>query len=357
MAGSYRGRKRKLMVSGRNAQTNLATAAAVDMLLRVSSQPGNIEPEVTDDSDLIGGYEEPTTQELDVRHYKLPFAQSKLKPNTLAFAMAYALGSVSSSSPAGATTARLHTFTPKDDTEFDTFTVEEFYATGYQRKYIGCIFDSFTLTGSRRQFFSLDGQIYGSGKYAAGTASVTEISEPSIHPRDAVVFVGSAYAGTTPDQDKSASNLSGASDKSAKIDEIRWGYNNNTDLDFLPHFNSGTTWGRAEREDRSQELSMTVLFEDLTEANRAIDQSTVAIQLKHVSGTAVAGIPGYITGNDATYKYGFSLIWPKIMYSRANITGSAGDRVRVDITGNIKQHATYGSVKGYVWNGVFAYAQ
>jgi len=354
---SFLGRARKVMISMRNAQAALATAATVDSLVRVSSEPGNIIPEVEDDSDLVGGTEEPTTQEVSVRNYNLPLDQSKVKPNTLVFVLGAAMGTVTSSTPAASDVTRLHAITQQAASDFDTFTVEELYATGAQRKFIGCIVDSFTLTGSRRNFFSLSSQVFGSGKYASGSANVSEVAEVSLHTRDAVVFIGTAYAGATPDQDRTSADITGGSDKSANIEEISWTYNNNTDLDFLPYFNTGVTWGRAERGTRSQELSMTMLFVDMTEANAALNQTAVTIQVKAISDTYVAGVPPYnpATPLDTVYKYGASVIWPVLKYTSANIQGSAGDRVTVSVTANVLEDSTYGAARAWVWNGVNAY--
>jgi len=345
------------MISTRTKQTALATAQAVDALIRVSSGPGNIEPEVEDDSDLVGGSEEPTSQEVSVRNYKLPLDQSKVKPNTLVFVLGAAMGTVTSSTPASSDVTRLHAITQQAASDFDTFTVEELYATGQQRQFIGCIVDSFTLTGSRRNFFALSSQVFGSGKYATGSASVSEVAEVSLHTRDAVVFIGTAYAGATPDQDKTSADITGGSDKSSILEEISWSYNNNTDLDFLPFFNTGVTWGRAERGTRSQELSMTMLFVDMTEANNALNQTSVTIEVKAISETFVAGVPPFnpATPLDTVYKYGAAVIWPILKYTSANIQGAAGDRVTVAVTANVLEHASYGASRAWVWNGVNAY--
>ena len=291
--GAYLGRSRKVMFSTRTKQTALATAATVDALIRVSSGPGGQDAEVEDDSDLVGGEEEPTTQELSVRRYNLPLEQSKVKPSTLAFVLSAALGTHTHTTPGGADKSRLHYIVPNtSSTDFETFTTEELFATGSQQKFIGCFADSFALTGTRRNFFSLSGQVYGSGKQATGTASESEVSEVSMHTRDAVVFLHTSYGGATPSQDKTATDLGGGSDIASSVEEITWNFANNTDLDFLPHFNSGVTAGRAERGTRSQTLSMRLLFSDLTHVNYMLNQTSVAIELLCVSTTAVAGIAG-----------------------------------------------------------------
>jgi len=347
------------MLSMRTKQSNLATAATVDSLIRVSSEPGNIVPEVEDDSDLVGGTEEPTTQEVSVRNYNLPLDQSKVKPNTLAFVLGAAMGTVTSTTPAASDVTRLHAITQKAATDFDTFTVEELFATSFQRKYIGCIVDSFTLDGERRNFFSLSSQVYGSGKYATGTADVSEVSEVSIHTRNAVVFFGTGYAGGVPTQSKASATIAGSSDESANIESLSWGYNNNVDLDFLPYFNTGVTWGRAERGTRSQTLDMTMLFQNLDEADNALSQTAVAIEVKAISETAVAGVPPFnpATPLDTEYNYGFTVIWPKVQYVTANTAGAAGDRVTVSIVGKVLDDGTYDAARAWVWNGVFDYLQ
>ena len=359
---TFLGRGRKVMLSSRVKQSALATAAAVDYLFRVSSDPGNLEWEMSDDTDLVGGTEEPTTQEVSIQRYNLPFDQSKVKPHTLAFVLAAGLGSVSSATPAGGTNSRLHTITQKSTTDFDTFTAEELYATGHQKKYIGCILDSFTLTGDRSNFWTLSAQIYGSGKVATGSASVTEVSEVSLHTRDTIAFIyAGSYGGATPDQDvatATGSDLGGGDDVSAEVESLAWTYNNNTDLNFLVHYNSGTTWGRAERGTRGQELSYTLLFQDMDQVDRALAQTSVSMEVKCISKTQIAGIAGQTTtGNDAGYKYGLAVIWPLLKYSAAQIRGAAGDRVTVDVTARVLEDATYGAARAWVWNGIFDYLQ
>ena len=353
---AFLGRGRKVMLSARNAQSAIATAATVDSLLRVSSEPGNLQWDMEDDTDLIGGTEEPTTQEISIQRYMLPLEQSKVKPHTLAFVLGAALGTISSATAGDK--SRLHSITQKAATDFDTFTVEELYATGNQKKYIGCILDSLTLNGERSNFFSLSAQVYGSGKVATGSASVTEVSEPSLHTRDAIMFIyAGSYGGSAASQAQT-SNLGGGDDVSSEVESISWTYNNNTDIDFLTHFNSGTTWGRAERGTRGQELTFTLLFQDMAQVNRALGQTSICAQLKCISKTLVEGIAAQTgAGTDSSFFYGFSVIWPKLKYTSAEIKGSAGDRVTVDVSARVLEDTTYGAARAWVWNGVFDYLQ
>jgi len=340
------------MVSAANKEASLGSYEAVDSLLRVSGEPGGVEYEVEDDRDLVGGEEESTTQEVSVRRYEAAIAQSKVKPHTLAFILAAGLGSHSHSTPAGATTARLHTISPDTSAyEHETFTVEELLISGLQRKYGGCFVDSFELSGDRRNFFSLSAQVYGSGKFTTGSASVSEKSENSLHTRDSVCWLSTgAYDGSTPTQGKGVNDLGGTpSDIRASIDSFRWAYNNNSDLDFLYSWGSGITMGRAERDERSQEISATLLLEDATHLNYLNNQTPLAMQIKCHNSSQQIGAEGYY--------YGFILVFPKLMYNVGRPRGAAGGRMTVDITTSIKQDATHGSVEAWVYNTQASYLQ
>ena len=288
-----------------------------------------------------------------MQRYDAAIAQSKVRPHTLAFILASGLGTHSASTPAGATTARLHYNSPKAQTnkDFETFTVEELYASGTQLKFGGCFTDSFVLEGTRRNFFNLSAQIYGSGKKTTGVASVSEISESSLHVKNAKVWLGTGtYDGNTPTQSKSVENISGSPTVlSSQIESWRWTFNNNTELDFLYPWDSGNTMGRAERMERSQELSATLTFDDSTHIDRLLAQTPVCLQLKCHSSSQQIGSEGYY--------YGFGLVFPKLMYRRARPQGTAGGRMVYDIVWDVKEDATYGSVRAWVYNIQTGYLQ
>lgn len=345
---SSRGRDRKLMISAGTKESALSAGAAVDSLIRVSSAPGNLKIDYTDDRELVGGLEGITEQQEDVRRYDLPFAQSLVKPHTLAFALAAGLGTVSSSTPGGATTSRLHAITQKATKDHTTFSVEELLKSGVQRKYNGVFLDSFGLSGARRQFMALTGQLFGSGHYVTGTADESEVAEPSLHMRNMHLWLSEgAYDGNAPTQSVNQNNLGGSPAAiNVRTEQFDWGYQNNTDLDFLYPPGMGTTMGRAERNERTHTLTQTILFENEDDFDRFEANTTISMQMKNISTTKI--------GNDDVY-FGFSLVWPKVGYRVHDVQGGAGDRLTAAITFSIMQDATYGEVRGWVWNAFTAY--
>ena len=342
------GRSRKVLVSAAAAQSAIGTYASVDSSLRVSSEPGELVPDIGNDMELIGGSEESTDQELEARHYELPLAQSRCKPHTLAFIAASALGTVSTTTPA-AGGVYLHTITPKTAKDFSLFTVEELLKTGYQLKYGDCFVDSFELRMERRRPWDITAQVLGSGKYTTDTSSQSEVSEKALHTRftEAWLSVGT-FDNVVPTQAMGTENLTGSPDViSTEVESLRWAYGNNTDQDFQWHFNSGLTWGRAERADRTQTISATLLMARTAAVGRVMDQDECALQLKAVNTADQIGATAYYTGA--------SIIFPKLMYTRARPVGAAGDRMRWEVEMSVKQHATYGSARVYLWNGQAAY--
>lgn len=345
---SFRGRNRKLMISAGTKESALSGGAAVDSLIRVSSAPGNLKIEYTDDRDLVGGLEGITEQEEDVRRYDVPFAQSQVKPHTLAFALAAGLGTVSSTTPPGASTARLHAITQKAAKDHTTFSVEELLISGVQRKYNGVFLDSFGLSGARRQFMALTGQLFGSGHYVAGTANESEQAEPSLHMRNMRLWLSAgAYDGNAPTQSPSQNNLGGSPVAiNVGTEQIDYQYQNNTDLDFLYPPGGGVTMGRAERNERTHTLTQTILFQNENDFDRFEANTTISMQMKNISTVKI--------GADDVY-FGFSLVWPKVGYRVHDVQGGAGDRMTAAITFSIMEDATYGEVRGWVWNAFTTY--
>ena len=345
-AASAGGRSRTLQVSYAAKQTAIGTYATVDCDLRVTSQPGRLVYEMDDDGELIGGTEEKQDQEVSVYHYELPLDQSRVKPHTLAFVAGSAMGSISSGTVAVG--ASQHTITPKTARDFDLFTVEEYLKSGLQKKYGDCFVDTFDLTIERRAFWQLSSSVLGSGKNTTGSASNSEVSESSLHGRFTRAWLtAGTWDNTVPDQ-TSGHDLTGSPDVvNTEIESLRWSYNNQTDQEFLWHLNSGYTWGRAERGDREQTLTMTLLMERTDALDRVLNQTDLAMQLKAINTGDQIASTGIYTGA--------SIVLPKLRYTDVRPQGTAGSRMVFEIDAQVLEHATYGSARVYVWNAQSAY--
>lgn len=343
---SSTGRSRKVMVSAASKQSAIGTAQSVDSLLRVSGEPGEIPIEVETDQELVGGSEEITSQDVSVRHYEMSLGQSLTKPHTLAFLAASALGSVSSATTAVG--AWLHTITPKSARDFDLFTVEELLQSGLQKQYADCFVDSLELSIERRKSWDISAQVLGSGKIATGSASVSEKSEASIHTKFTRAWLSTGtYDNTTPANDTTTELTATADVIEAEIESLRWSYNNNTDQDFLWHLNSGVTWGRAERSERSQTISMTLLMTRTVALDRLIAGTPLSLQLKAINTSQDIAASGVYEGA--------TIIWPQLEYTVARPRGTSGSRMVWEVEANVQEHATYGSVRVYVWNAQTGY--
>jgi hypothetical protein len=319
---------------------------AVDSLLRVSGDPGEIVVEVETDQELVGGAEEMTEQTVSVRHYEMTLAQSLTKPHTLAFLAASALGNVSSATTAVG--AWLHTITPKAARDFDLFTVEELLQSGLQKQYADCFVDSLELSIERRRSWDITAQVLGAGKIQPGVASVSEVSESNIHTKFTRAWLSTGtYDNSTPANDTTTELTATADVIEAEIESLRWSYNNNTDQDFLWHLNSGVTWGRAERSERSQTISMTLLMTRTVALDRLIDGTALSLQIKAVNTAAQIASSGVYQGA--------TVIWPQIEFTKAAPKGTSGSRMVWEIEANVHEHATYGSVRLYVWNAQTGY--
>jgi hypothetical protein len=348
-------RLRSIQVSALSRESAFDTHRAVDSLIRWSSGviPSQ-EVHTINDNDLIGGTEEPTEAEVFARSLAFPFAQKRVKPHTLAFIAAYALGSITTTVPAGGTHCHKHVIIPLiDDTMLKTFSMEAKYKTGIQKLFTGCFVDSFELTFKRgaNRFVDISGQAYGSGTVTDGTASTTEISEGGLNAADAAIWLDdTTYDGSTAnDLNLTTSDLAGnPASEGCNAIGLTWGYKNNVDLENAYCIGSGLYIGTAERSARSQTLSYTRLWQDESFGDGLLAQTEYAMQVR-VKNAAIDAI------TDSGLFYGMQLTFPLLQIAKRS-RGEQNGRQTETLEFHVLQHATHGSVILDVFNRQSTYA-
>lgn len=344
-------RIRKIMVSAAAKEASYGAGAAVNSLIRVDSE--NLptpKHQIINDQDLLGGTEEASDQEIIAKAYSLPFGQKRVKPHTLAFWAAYALGAVATSTPATATLTRKHVFTPKaNDPTMPSFAVEALFKSGVQKLFPGGFFGDGTLRVNRgaNRMVSLQSNILLSGNHSAGTGNVTEKAEAALNGGNSSVWLStSGYSGTNDDDlDLTTSDLGGTPvDISSPTRSLEWQFQNNPDEDDLYRLGSGLFYGAAERGERSQKLMLNYDYADHTEVDRLEAQTQMAAQFK-LRGALI----------ETGFYYGMNLIFPALKHTNTQVVVDKGKLVN-QVEMQVLEDATYGSVILVVFNKQTAYA-
>ena len=236
------------------------------------------------------------------------------------------------------------TCSSKAATRPDSFTLEELLASGIQKQYPGCMINSFELAVRRAGFFTLRADIIASGARNNGSASGSHISaEPYLKAGHAAVFRATGTYDASPAL--GAADVGTPTTISGKVVDLSWRWNNNITPDDLYLLGGGDNRGIAERDRRTQELTMTVEFDDFTYAQALEDQTTYAFEVDIDTGV----LAGAVTQN-----YGAQVVWPQVKLSAAPIQGGLG-KLLYRLSFNIQQHTTHGSVILVVWNKQASY--
>ena len=339
-------RLRTVMVSAATKETAYDTAAAVDSRILVNAGViPNDTVEFQNNQDLIGGSEEASNATVISQSMTMALAQNRVKPHTLAFVAAYALGGATTATPSGGTTARKHTITPAAAVAQNSFTMEAKNKTGVQNKWSGCMIDSFNLSFTRgsNRFCDLTASVLGSGTLAAGTATSAEVSEGGLNAADAALWIdNTTYDGTlsAEDLDLSVNDLtSNPSAVGTDLIGFEWDFSNNIDTDFLYTIGSGDQFGVAERIARSQTVTITRLYQDDAQRTEQLADTDLAVQVK-VKNAQIA--------SESLY-YGFHIVFPKTRIQAREVADQGGRLVET-LNLDVLEDAELGSVVLEVFN-------
>ena len=343
-------RLRNVQMSTNSKESAYDTADAVDskILVNVGVVPDDV-VEVINDLDLIGGTEEAGASTLISQSLSMGFAQNRVKPHTLAAIASFAMGTVTTTTPTGGTTARKHAITNAASSTMNSFTIEGLLKTGLQKKYSGMMVDSFNLgfqRGSNR-FNNLTASLLGSGTVAAGTASESEVSEAGLNAANAAVWLdATTFDGSmTEDLDLTANDLtSNPTALGSAVIGFEWDYRNNIDADFLYTIGSGDQFGIAERVARDQTVTLTLLWQNEDYRVQLLADTDMALQVK-VKNAQIAAEGFY---------YGYQVVFPKLRIA-SRPKSEQGGRMIETITFNVLEDATLGSSQLNVFNTQTAY--
>ena len=343
-------RIRNIQFSTNSKESAYDTADAVDskILANAGLMPED-EVSTVNDLDLIGGTEEASSSTIITQSLSFGFAQNRVKPHTLAAIASFAMGTVTTTTPTGATTARKHKITPSTSTTMNSFTIEGLLKSGLQNKYSGCMVDSFNLSFERgaNRFCNLTASIIGSGTVVAGTATESEVSEAGLNAATAALWLeATTYDGTTTDAlDLTVNDLtSPGTARGTAVMGFNWTYSNNIDTDFLYTIGSGNQFGVAERVARTQELSLTLLWQDEAARTQFLASTDLALQVK-VKNAQIASEGFY---------YGYQVVFPKLRIN-SRPKSESGGRLIETIAFDVLQDSSLGSVELDVFNVQTAY--
>ncbi len=359
------GRKRKIAINKAKEATYNTSLVTTAKLFNVASELGDFTPEFNENTDLATGFEEATGMDLLSYSTKYPLSFPRVHPNELAMILKFGL----SGTPTVATvdtSAYKHIFKPNvADYSLYSVTIEEYIASALQFQYPGLMVNSFELSTERKGWWNLTSDLIGSGtRYLSGVDSSppsayfdfstgTYVTEPPMKAGDVTIHLSTTlFSGAIAfTQNKTGADLGGSpSNITAKVESMRWRFNNNIDEKELREFGADLVGNRSERANRTQELTMTVEFEDATylTALTAQTQYCAAIQSYTAKAANLAGA--------ATIYYGFELIFPIVQIKVTKVTGALG-KIKADLTFAVMQDTgnSLGSVQAAVWNKVTTY--
>jgi len=326
---TLRGFNRKFYWSAKTYEGTWGTAEADAAMYpsHLDSEAFEVVPELVDDTDLIGGAEEATSQQELSRLTRGSIGTNRVQPHELAaiaaFGMGYSAGAgetvISSTVD---TSAYQHIIRPNiANSVLRSFTALDLFSSTYYVQYIGCMVNSFTLSTTRKGWLTMSADIIGSGKTATTGVTVANlgaaITETYLRGGDCKVFLASTPTGTLGGtyQQGVEDIYSTPTTLTTKVLSFNWTYNNNIGQDELYELGSGLYMGRAERDRRNQTLTCALEFEDLTYLGYLTNQTELQLEFDFTSAT--------LAGN-ATIYYGAQIIFPSVRLTGYRTTGGTG---------------------------------
>lgn len=195
------------------------------------------------------------------------------------------MGKVVTSTPSGATTRRLHTFTADSDLDGLSFTTEiqrtDVAGTAHKFTYAGCGITDIELACKAGELATMKASIFGKSE-SVSAASATSASYPTSTP---LVFAGAAIQ--IGNAGSSVTTQTNVSDFSVKIENGR-----KTDRYFL---GSSSPAKPIEADMRNCEGKITVDWTGLDQYNRFVNHSSVKIVAKFETQDVIEGaVKGYV---------------------------------------------------------------
>ncbi len=332
---------------------------------RIAISQGDMPQEivqVVDDSDLIGGTEEPVDQEVMAQHVTFGINIPRVKPFGLGFVLAYSLGSDVASAPDTSTpaaTLKAHTCTP-DTTDagvMDTFSFEAWHTSSDKYKYDGAMFTGHRLGVQRgaNRFVSLSADMIASGTRGSAGSAQTEPTETQLSAASSGAWFGTtgpgsgneAFSSRSQDLDPATADIDTPTDITSILHSWEWVCDNGIVPDELYRIGEGNVLGDNDRNTRSQTLQ--VVFDYANDVYVA----ALKAQTEYSFQTIVRGDQH---STDTGYYYGFNLLFPQIKLIDVTLDERAGKLVWVTNWRVLDDAAgTYASVYCDVFNAFAAY--
>jgi hypothetical protein len=350
-------RLRKVFVNAVVDEPTFGTEQTSDLAYINFDNATIISPDVQtiDDTDHISGSEEAGEQELFAQTLRMNFSQARVKPHTMAWCMGYAFGlpSIATGTPTNGVATRRHTITPQTTQALPSFTADALYETGVQKEIPGGLIGDFQfqINAGANRFANLSGNAIFKGEIDTTTSPSTAApTENGLNGASAGVWLGSDWDTTVDDElDTTSEDLTSATDMSTRLKSVAWNFNNNIDIDNNFTIGGGDTMGLTKRQGRTQTLTLTFDVDTTMDWNPVTDllaQTNKAFQIK-IRGELIESVT-------PDYYRGLNLIFPRVCYSGVEFSEQNGDVV-YNVTLQVLEHSTHGSVRAYVYNTVTTY--
>ena len=366
---------RIIQVSAAAKEDSFGTAAALDSRIRCES--GNFpNPEHTtvNDQDLIGASLEPSDQILVAKSYTMALSQPRVKPHTLAFIAAYAMGKCATTTPTHAADTRKHRIAVEQNITLPTFTMQETIKTGIFKKYTGCGVSDFSLTVQRgaNRMVNLSANLSMTKAENGAQDASAEIGEKPLNGASSAVFLGDGdYDGSLDDIrgaaapyaniDLATSDIGGGPDNlTGRMQSMTWNFNNNPESDDLYRVGSGANRAAWERGEPLQTVDLDFDYKDEAALAHYEDQEDLALQWI-IKGDSIENVnadpdgAGRLAAGNIVFSYGINLLFPKLRYTGYTRSVAAGKQI-VQANFQVLQHATHGSVILDIFNQQAGYA-
>lgn len=306
---------------------------------------------VEDDDQLIHTYEYTTVQELVRQSVRLPYAEPRVKPNSLAGLLGLSLGIVTSTQD-GTATAYRHAVTQSLPTELPSIGAQVQHQFGAQFVYTGLKAEGFTLSNNG-PYLRFECPLIGSGTRSFSTDNWPEaIDERWLRWGDCHVYLvdvtGTPVTITNP-PDQGTTNLDGGVDFSTRILRMEISHPNSLWAEGGYRPSTLTVRGALVTPKRHTEVTMELQVNTPTEATELqwyLTQRQLAFEWQCV-GTSLIDPAG-------TFFYGATLIIPRMQF-RAIRRAEQNQHDTIELVGRVMDDFVNPVELAWVYNAQPAY--
>jgi len=351
-------------------ETTFGTPVALYSYANLQGEMATPTAEIYSDVNECMGEEEETSRTLLARDSRVALTGRAVDVVT-PLLLAFAVGADTKSALADATYSFQHRIQPAGiGTELYSFTHEQHSAgatdatAGSSMKWGGCVFDSFTISASRKGWVTMSGDIIAAGDYVTG-ASQTEsgLAGPSAYypvgSCNAWLSTGglegsfSVALPTTANTRVTDLHATGQIDLALLLRDFEYTCANNLLADDGYTLDSDTTRGQMIRDRRVQTIRFTLDFNSTSAPFIAYyapliasgdTLQTFAFQFSCVTGTKIYDE----TGTD--YYHGFTLIFPQCRLNSEPTRGGSMGVQTISCEALVCDDGTNNTADFYFWN-------